>query len=308
VIRTIALVYPISTLENMIKVILSNDEASRYVYFDVFDTNIARKWEHEIKFDYTIFENDRFTGWPDSIRTPKWYATELNKLIDIINEYQLGTINMKAHEAMDSDHANKLHKYFEILRGGVLTPAPFFTNSPEHVQQAIQDFNIMIHAFEKMAFSPRKSPTITCTFQCMRMDLEDEDYDHFTYDWKYGYMYINYCEVGKHLLEMFIDKDDIVGDDNIRPLKYYSADFKIKFGPDTPPERLEQFTNEFETWFDSNKDYFESINIHKDKYRALGLIPVAKINREASGFIGYTDQDIIEELSHYNKVMAVKSI
>lgn len=292
----------------MIKVTLANDTDSRYIYFNLFNTDIARKWEHEIKQEYTIFENDRFTGWPDTIRTKKWYSDELNRHIQTINDYQPDTINLKAYENMDTDHANKLHKYFELLRGGVLTPTTFFTNSPEHVQDAIQQFNIMIHAYEKIAFSPLKSPTITTTFNCFRHELSDEDYDHFTYDWKYGTIYINYCEVGKHLLELYLDNDDIVGDDNIRPLKYYSADFKIKFGADSSPARLEQFTNDFESWFDNNKTYFESINIHKDKYRALGLIPVASINREASGFLTYTDTDIIEELAVYNRVIGVKSI
>jgi hypothetical protein len=209
---------------------------------------------------------------------------------------------------MEPEHTNNLHKFFEILRGGVLTPSEFFTNSPEHVQTAIQQFNIMIHAFEKVAYSPLKSPTITTTFNCFRHELSDEDYDHFTYDWQYGTIYINYCEVGKHLLDVFIDKDDVVGDENIRPLKYYSADFKIKFNPVLPRDKLQEFTDSFESWFSDNEHYFAEMNIHKDKYRALGLIPVASINREASGFLTYTDNDIIEELAVYNRVIGVKSI
>ena len=298
----------ISILENMIKLTLANNTSDKDIYFDLFDTNIARKWDIEVKKNYPIFEDDRFTGWPNTIRTKKWYVDELNKSIDIVNSHCPGTIKHRAIEDMVPEHTNILHKYFEDLRGGYLSTAKFYIDSPESVKKAIEHFNIMIHAYEKVAYSPLKSPTITCTFTGTRHELSDEDYDYFTYNWQFGTIYINYCEVGKHLLDVFIDNDSIVGDENIRPLKYYSTDFKLKFSPSLPIEKFQEFSNKFESWFDENSEYFKELSIHKDKYRSLGLIPVASINRELSGFLSYSEQDIINELSVYNKVIGIKSI
>lgn len=298
----------ISILENMIKITLSNGSSQQDIFFNVFDTNIAHKWETEIKQDYPIDEDDRFTGWPNTTRTKKWYSDELNKSIDIVNSYKPDTITHRASEDMVPEHTNILHKYFEDLRGGYLSTTDFYTNSPEHVQQAIQHYNVMIHAYEKVAYSPLKTPTITCTLSGPRHELSDEDYEHFTYNWQFGVIYINYCEVGKHLLDVFIDNDSVVGDENIRPLKYYKGDFKLKFSPDFPAEKFQEFSNKFESWFSDNEEHFKELNIYRDKYRALGLIPVASLNRELSGFNNYSEQDIINELSVYNRVIGVKSI
>jgi len=292
----------------MIKITLSNGISNQDIYFDLFDTNIARKWDSEIKQNYNIHEDDRFTGWPNTIRTKKWYSDELNNAIDIINLYQPNTITHRASENMVPEHTNILHKYFEDLRGGYLSTADFYINSPEHIKQAIEHYNIMIHAYEKVAYSPLKTPTITCTLSGPRHELSDEDYEHFTYNWQFGTIYINYCEVGKHLLDVFIDNDSVVGDENIRPLKYYKADFKLKFSPNLPVEKFHEFSSRFESWFSENEQYFKELNIYKDKYRALGLIPVAVINKELSGFNNYSEQDIINELSVYNKVISIKSI
>ena len=279
---------------------LSNNTDSYNLIFDLFDTGIADKWSKEILKSYPLFENNRFTCWPNSEWTLAKYADKLNECIDIIKSVY--PTELTAKELMTPDETNELHKLFEIVRGGVDSPSLYFTNSSDQVKTAIIEYNVYIHDYEKLAYSPLKSPTITCTFSGQRLELADEDYDHFTYNWKFGHMYINYCEVGKHLLEMFIDKDDVVGLENIRPLKYYSADFKIKFSPDMPVDEYNNFTSVFEEWFDSKTELFATIGIHKDKYRALGLIPVAVINRQLSGFNNYSEQDIINCLAKYNKV------
>jgi len=54
---------------------------------------------------------------------------------------------------------------------------------------------------------------------------------HFTFRWTSGTVYINYCQVGKTILDIFKDNDTIA--DGIRPQQFYSADFMVKFGPTT---------------------------------------------------------------------------
>jgi hypothetical protein len=115
-----------------------------------------------------------------------------------------------------------------------------------------------------------RNPTIVCTFEDRpKYDLEECDYQHFTHRWEHGTVYINYCEVGKPLLDVFKDNDHYVGKDAIRPQSTWSADFMIKFGPTIPESVAAQKDKDFLKWYSKNNFDF--------KHKSLGYIPVAKI-------------------------------
>ena len=286
---------------NKFKTIITNNVEDYTLVFDIFDTDIANKWSTEIEKNYPVFEDWRFTGWPSAEWTEENYINKINQCIDVINSYKDNTIIHKAFLKMPQETTNILHKYFEVLRGGVLSPTDWYDNAPDNVKVALTNYNVFIHNYEKLVMGRNYlSSTITCTFNCERKLLSTDDYKHFTYDWKFGTVYINYCEVGKHLLEMFVDNDnDIVGDQNIRPLKYYSADFKIKFCTDTPRDEFLNFSNRLHTWVDSNKEKFKELGI--TDYNQ-GLIPVAVLNYNESNLVGLTQKDIIYKLSKFNRV------
>ena len=124
----------------------------------------------------------------------------------------------------------------------------------------------------------------------------------FRSKWQFGTVYINYCEVGKPLLDVFKDDDEIVGDENIRPLRYYSADFQIKFGPDTLDEVYTDRETQFWKWFEQRENYFASIGLFKTNNLSLGLIPVASLNIERSGFNNLTKVEIVNTLSKYTRI------
>lgn len=281
------------------------NETDRYnLVLDVLGTPIADKWFNELQKDYTFFETNRFTGFPNS-PTLKEYAGKINECIDVINNYAPNTITAKAYDGMLAEQTNFLHKFFEVLHGGILSKSEFLINAPEPVQQALFQFNVLIHAYEKAHL---KMPMITCTFNGPRHPLEDEDYNHFTHHLKFGYAYLNYCEVGKHLLEYYEDQDDMCGEENIRPLKYYKADFKLKLGKAMSQEEADDYISKFESWFESKKDFFDRLGIVKDKYRSLGLIPVAKLNLEESGLNNLTMEEIGVKLSPYNKIYSIRCL
>lgn len=288
----------------MNKVILTiASETDTYdIVLDVLDTPIAYKWYLEVLNNTGFFETHRFTGFPNS-PTLKGYADKINECIDVINEYQPDTIPLRAIENMSVELTNDLHKYFEVLHGGVLSNSDFLKNAPEPVQWALFQYNVNIHAYEKAHL---RLPMITCTFHGPRQVLADEDYDHFTHALQFGYAYINYCEVGKHLLELYEDDDSVCGEENIRPLKYYKADFKLKLGKGMPADVADKYIADFEAWFDSKQEMFNRLGIYKDKYRALGLITVAKLNIEESGFAGLTEEDIALKICPYNKIHQIR--
>jgi hypothetical protein len=230
----------------------------------------------------------------------------LNGFIDTVNNYSPNSIPIKLTEDMNQDTMNYLHKFFEDLRGPILATSEFYNNSPKNVQQALMDFNLVIHEFEHFQFNERYLPltnhpyaTIVCTYKGPRFSLADEDYQHYTFKWEFGTVYINYCEVGKPLLDVFKDNDEIVGDDNIRPLTFYSSDWQLKLGPSTTDSVYIERLKKFKEWFDNNQ---YRLNLDWGPKLALGMIPVAKLNREQSKLLTKSDIEIVELLSKYNRV------
>lgn len=285
----------------------NNDNAYYDLIFDLDDTSIAQRWFDEVIHGYEFHEDWRFTGWPNSVWTADKYVDTINECIDVINDYQPNTIDSQAEYGMSSEQTNDLHQIFESLRGGGNRfggDGEWFTNAPDTVKRAVDGLNVYIHNYEKLNNRPFLSPTITCTFISPRFDLQPEDYSLFTYDWKFGIVYLNYREVGKHLLEVFVDQDDIVCDHTIH---YYSADFKIKFITDTPREMFEDFSNRFTSWIESNRDKLTSLGNPLDKL-GLGLIPVARLNYSDSGFEGMSQLEIINQLKDFVKVKSVTAV
>lgn len=294
-------------MSRQFKLTLTDNISDVVVFFDVLDTDIAHKWSMEIAEDYTLFETTRFSNWPGG-KTTKQFYHELKEQIDIVNNYKPNTIT-EVDQPVDQQSLNHLHKFFEILRGAVNTPNEFYIDSPDYVKAAINKFNILIHEYEHhmfnhdaMKLTNHPYATIVGTYNCPRYKLEDADYDHYTFQWKFGTVYINYCEVGKPLLDVFKDQDDIIDINNIRPLNYYSADYQIKFGPSTLDAVYKRRVELFDAWYESKKEYFAMLGLQKDKKLALGLIPVAQLNIVNSGFESLTEIDIINFLSKYQRI------
>jgi hypothetical protein len=202
--------------------------------------------------------------------------------LSIIEEYRPGTITTWPSAEMTQETLNDLHVYFERLRGDYADPPRFFVEAPESVRRAVVDLNYLIHRWESHVHNERLSKPnsrLHCEFTDRpRHNLADEDYQHFTMTRQFGVLYINYCEVGKPLYDVFKDADLVVGDHNIKPLRYYSADFMISFHDGISAEKAADFRRRFDLWFDRNANYLNALGFVKDDPKlALGLIPVATL-------------------------------
>lgn len=245
--------------------------------FNVHDTTIAKKWANEVSNNYALDEIDRFQAWPGSEKNISYYVALLEKQIDIVNLYKPGTIIFD--QMLNQDTLNYLHRFFEELRGPIEIGTYFYNTAPNDVQQAISKFNVLIHETEHLIRN-NDAPTIVGTFKNRpRMSLDSNDYNYFTIKWKYGEVYINYCEVGKTLLDVFKDQDAHVGHNNIRPQQHYSADFMIKFGIDIPNEVHEARIKQFKEWYLLQPYSFDELS--------LGMIPVASLEH-GEPYSGYT--------------------
>jgi hypothetical protein len=267
----------------MFKVVLTNGLEDLELLFRVRETNIAQKWISELGNVQGIYENNRFSNWNNDK-----LINDLNSLIDIINNYD-STINKKVSATVNQQDLNYLHKFFEDLRGEIKVGTPWFNSAPNNVKDAVQKFNILIHQLESSLRTKNKHPTLVITFKGgERKELTEDDMKHFTYKWKQNTVYINYCHVGKTVLDVFKDQDNIA--EGVRPQTHYSADFMIKFGP--APNLMAHLvrTLMIKLWLMKRKFSFKNLN--------LGMIPVADL-------VGSVD---FETLRKFNTVKAVTCI
>lgn len=277
----------------MFKIVLGNNkDHTAELKFKVFNTNIAQKWKEEISKNYPLYETDRFTNWPSSIKNDEYYKTHILKHVSVINNYDPVIIN-SVPVVITQDYFNFLHKHFEDLRGHVDYATTWYKHAPDTVRYSVDKLNILIHEYENYLEEKTqsyKNPTIVCTFKDRpKYQLDEIDYLEFTHQWKHGTVYINYCEVGKPLLDVFKDKDSHVGIDAIRPQSTWSADFMLKLGVDVPADYAIMKEKLFWNWF-----YQQNLNIDP-KFAALGMIPVAQL-------ISTIDMD---HISKFDRILSV---
>jgi hypothetical protein len=246
----------------MFELILTNGKEDLTLPFTVRSTDIAKKWFLELKKDYPLYETTRFSDWGDYK-----VIDEINQCIDIINQYDF-VIDEKVSITSDQHTLNYLHKFFEDLRGEITIGTDWFNSAPTVVKESVERFNVLIHRLEAEIRTKGKHPTVVVTFKdSTRFELTDNDCQHFTYRWSSRTVYINYCQVGKTVLDVFKDRDEVA--EAIRPQTHYSADFMIKFGP-TVPYWIYYFRSILlKIWLRKKHFSFKNLN--------LGMIPVADL-------------------------------
>jgi len=264
----------------MFKVILTNGHEDCELFFRLKNTVIAEKWFRELKGVNELYEDDRFSNWGSNK-----LIDDLNYHISVINNYDK-IINYKVDTTVTQKDLNYLHKFFEKYRGEISQGTEWFTNAPYNIKNSLEKFNVLIHQLESSLRTKNKHPTLVVTFKnCNRLNLETDDYKYFTYRWKQGTVYINYCQVGKTVLDAYKDNDRL--NTAIRPQIYYSADFMIKFGPTINIFVYMIRSVLIKFWLMKNRFNFP----HKN----LGMIPVAEL-------ITRIDK---KELLKFNKVKKV---
>jgi virulence-associated protein VapD len=264
----------------MFKVTLTNGKEDLDLIFKLRTTNISKKWYDELKKDYSLYEVDRFSNWNNN-----GLIDDLNYHIDLINDYNF-IIDKKISADSNQQDLNYLHKFFEDLRGEITEETEWFLNAPDSVKHSVEKFNILIHQLESNIRTKNKHPTLVVTFNnTTRIELDEQDFNEFTFKWTSGTVYINYCHVGKTVLDVFKDRDKLVK--AIRPQTHFSADFMIKFGPST---------NTLIHWlrYSILKLWLLRKNF-KFKHLSLGMIPVADLETNVSH----------KTLTKFNKVKKV---
>jgi hypothetical protein len=276
--------------------------------YRVYDNDISVRWFESLKDQVLNISNksaepDRLYNFPDDVWSEEKLVNELNSCIEIINKRNK-VITHTAYVGMPQEQLNHLHHYFENLRGGTLTPAEYWEVADEEEQIALERYNIIIHRAENFYHNQNAGsyyPRLVFRFKDRkRYELSEDDYQHFTLHRKFGEVYINYCEVGKPLYDVYKDGDDVVGEDNIRPLKWYSPDFTAYFH-DRGSNSVNRFLKGMDEWWDRNDNYLTVLGFTKgDPRNAIGNIPVAMLETDLS------NEDVIYSLVEFNKMDRVE--
>lgn len=188
----------------------------------------------------------RFTGFIDSPKNLAFLSKKLNEAIDIINLDGLYQIKEKAGGSFSQEFANVIHHHFEVLMGDAKNPSKYYRNSSPMGKGAICDLNQCIHDMEALTRSQlieTSNKAIVLEFlERKQYWLKDEYLLDFTMDIEFGDICLHYGLIGKTWWEVFLDNDDEIFPEAIRPLDVLGPEFDIQFsGHRVDPLALEEF-------------------------------------------------------------------
>lgn len=300
-----------------IELIMENGKGKTLsLFFRPHDTDIARRYLgllENVTGPGKISEPDRTYNFPGDIRHQRWIWKELEASVATINAWRVFIEDVNFLEGPSQRALNVLHHHFEKLRGSVKTPSMIFLVAPPEVKEAIYRLNILIHRFEDRArveafAHPEDFARMVVTFtSSARLDLLEEDYEKFSLRPVWGRWYIDYYELGKPLYDVYMDRDEIVGDANIRPLRSFGANALVSFSKTESVNSAEERLSKFHAWWDENEARLSALGFRKgDPKNALGNIGVADLIRDRGMIRGLSRKKILRLIGKYPRISGVK--
>lgn len=275
--------------------------------YDLLNNNFVPQWIQE--FQKTQMRNDPISTRDQfyGINT-EWTADrvirDINKCIQNINSIVPGLIRETLKNSEDQNTLNRLHSYFEQYHGKVdqwLTD-PWWKDKPASLRLIWSDLNNLIHRLEGYRFGDPKPRIKICWYDTPKTEkFSPEDYALFTHQYRFGMIYSLYSDVGKDLMSLTYDNDEHHLD-FVNPT-FYSSDLQLIFHT-VSDNRAKEIKKDCEAFYDRNEDYFMSHGFSKNDPRLVtGSIPVAQL--EQSYFNQYSEKELLDVLSKYNRIQSV---
>lgn len=192
----------------------------------------------------------RFSGFENSPKDFKFLSERLNEAIEIINADGIyPKITERADGSFNQEFANTIHHHFELLIGDSKSPSSFYKNSSPMGKGAISVLNHCIHDMEALsraqAYSESSRSVVLEFLQRSQYRIPKEMYSDFTFDLGFGDICLHYGLVGKTWWEVFLDKDEEIFPEAIRPLDVIGPEFDIQFHHFKMSEELKKEFNHF---------------------------------------------------------------
>ena len=228
--------------------------------FQLLDSPIAELWAERMnsRGQYPLDHPDRFYGFNSREVEVNRAEHYICSCIDTINHYQT-IIDRPFTNYQDQDCLNYLHNIFERFHGQLdQQDSDFWNQAPYEVQQALANLNLAVHRCE--AIDRGVQPRFVCTWYGMPKTLhlpQEHMLKYSTMSTFFGTVYLNYCEIGKTLEDLAVDRDRYIGDDMFKPYDFYSADFVVKFWDDSV-EEIQNTLASMQEYYNTHQEFFKS--------------------------------------------------
>lgn len=288
------------------------NDSQMNLQFDIHPTSVAQRWARSVEQAHQqsrILEADRWYNFPGhSLSSLESVVAGLEKNILALNEIHPGLIEVNWNRESPQETINELHIHF----------ADSHLVEKRITEQSYPlwfEFNNLLHAFEAVERSkqvenqagiPNASMVITWE-KHFKQELKEEDYSHFTIAKKFGTCYVNYCQVGRHVFEMFQAQDLELDPEHVQPLRSVSADTYLWFGQSTGVQGFTRKSEALEKWFHDNEAYFRKLGlIWGDPRLAIGWLPVATIRGQFNSVA--SQKELIHNISRMKAVHSLQVV
>ena len=249
--------------------------------FRLRSEQVVAKWIKKVmeaKASYPIDDPGRFYCFNDYQTEEKIVLDKITQCIDVINAHG-EIVERKPASISDYDTLNYLHHIFEVYHGLLDAQThEFYASAPDNVRRALADLNILVHRCESLAYSSAPRHVVTY-YGLPKIDmLELSDYDTMTDEFRFGEVYLNYAEIGKTLEDLALDNDVYIADEAFKPLRYYTADFSVRFA-DSRPEQVEERRSLTKRYYAEHESFFKERELpFEHPFLKMGKIPLANID------------------------------
>lgn len=242
-----------------------------------------------IDLTYQPFDNPHSKIWYDSIQAFIDSGVEIE---DCDRVYNL--IDYQKQIALEVDKCNDIIKKLNHLEN-ISIPLvgidnfqedinfvhTFFVDSPRTINHELWNgLNLYLHGIEILERSKKKylQGQVFVGFPNSELkDIPQDSYRYFTVKKTFGYCYANYPHVGRHILEMFLSKDEHAHDDHVLPMHKISANSYLWLGSTNHWLAVFKKRIQLKSWFIKNKiDQIVDMPWGDPKL-AIGWLPVAKL-------------------------------
>ena len=250
--------------------------------FKIRQTDLAQRWANLIKKDlpYGIRESDRFTGFYEDPQTG--IEKGIPKIISLIEnlkplhpEIDFGTVDFTDVQS----EVNRIHVNFadrHLVRKD-LTKKSF---------QYWNDLNFILHQMESYLYDMKESGSsnllradFTVTFYNQKKGtLTDKDYENAVLNQTFGVIYLNYAQVGRHIMELYWSKDEQLPLEHIQLFKKLGSDFFVYLGPSYGYNVHLTLISRVKEWFHKKEKYFSKVGLSwNPQSLCIGWLPVAQL-------------------------------
>lgn len=274
---------------------------------------LSQKWAgllQELLQRKTFLKKDSlFYGWLSKTRDVGFLCQELNRHIDIINNfYSNMTPHLHYHiplrfepESVDQNLLNQIHHDFEVLTGPNWALSKRFKLAPRSVRFSIQQLNILCHEIEWVLWAKKAlhdqrphGALIGSIFPAKKLPLLDAEKAGSQIHFDFGDVRLHYGQMGKTHHEAYLCNDSAIASDSMTELRYLTGEFDICFGSDMSPEDKAYELNDFKEWL-KKKGADHTLN--------FGFPVVAKLDRKQ--FTPTEPLQILAELYNYDDILRI---